>query len=161
MKNNIGDDKTGFAFTIQPHTLPSGINTSRVAFDPGCVFMSADDLVKSAAGTGDDGAKSALDEARDFLKSELGKGPQSARDIAKAARDAGISADTLKRARKALGVKARKAHDANGCWQIELPRRSCEQVEEAEEAEGAEEIVDGFDAPLADAGCLHAEEVAQ
>ena len=34
IKNNLGDDKTGFAYTIEGVTLPNGIGTSRVVFDP-------------------------------------------------------------------------------------------------------------------------------
>ena len=156
MKNNIGDDKTGFAFTIEPHTLPSGIHTSRVAFEPFRVFVTADELVKPAKADADD-ARSALDEACDFLKSELRVGPQSAREIAKAAGDAGISADTLKRARKALGVKARKSPGDKGQWMLALPGTIDQPVEGEEEAEGGQEIVDGFDAPLAADGHIYAE----
>ena len=46
IKNNLGDDKTGFAYTIESVTLANGISTSRVVFDPIRVHMSADELLQ-------------------------------------------------------------------------------------------------------------------
>ena len=120
IKNNLSPDKSGFAYTIESVALPSGINTSRIAFDPIRVHVSADEQLQQPSPRAEE-VKSALDEACDFLKIELKDGAQPARDIARAATDAGISADTLKRARKALSVRKRKVGVGKGAWRIELP----------------------------------------
>ena len=49
-----------------------------------------------------------IDEAEDFLRSELAAGPKLAKAVQAAARDLGISHITLKRAKKALGIEAGK-----------------------------------------------------
>jgi hypothetical protein len=46
LKNNVGDDRTGFAFKIESVTLPnSNIETSRIVFEPGTVSISAGELL--------------------------------------------------------------------------------------------------------------------
>ena len=106
LKNNIGDDRTGFAFHIEPVSLGGGIETSRVVFD-GTVDMPAAELLRGQKDTEEE--NSALSEAMDFLREYLGGGPQNATATQKAAKDAGISERTLRRAREKLGVKATKS----------------------------------------------------
>jgi AAA domain-containing protein/DnaB helicase-like protein len=139
IKNNIGDDKTGFAFTIEGVTLPAGIATSRVAFEPFRVFVTADELLQIKPNA--EAVRSAVEEACDFLRKELAGGPKRATDIQSAAKDAGITHDTLKRARKALGVKARKEGKAG--WRLELP-----SVKEAEKVEEADQFARGVNQAL-------------
>jgi hypothetical protein len=50
LKNNIGNDTQGFAFTVEPAYLPDGIATSRVVFEPNPVTVNADDLLSAARG---------------------------------------------------------------------------------------------------------------
>jgi predicted nucleic acid-binding Zn ribbon protein len=57
-----------------------------------------------------------INEAMDFLRRKLAKGPQPAKEIEPAAEAKGISTSTLKRARKELGVKAEKARAIKGAW---------------------------------------------
>ena len=148
IKNNIGDDKTGFAFTIEGRELPNGIKTSSIVFDPFRVFVSADDLLQHAKPDGED-VPSALREACEFLREELAEGPQTSKAIYSAARDAGISMDAVKRARKSLGIRRRK-DGQKGPWQMELPTRSANEVKEVEGGEEAYEDVDGAYQPLRD-----------
>lgn len=61
------------------------------------------------------------DEAIAFLRSELTQGPQPARKIQDAARDAGIGPGSLKRAKRALGVASKK-QSMGGGWAWELPK---------------------------------------
>ena len=135
IKNNLSPDKSGFAYTIEGVTLPNGISTSRVVFDPIRVHVSADELLQQVKPDADAG-RGALEEACDFLRIELKNGPQLAKEIAVAAREAGITPDALKRARKSLGVRARKEGVGKGAWRIELPTHSFEGVQGAEEVEG-------------------------
>ena len=120
IKNNLGDDKTGFAYTIEGVTLPNGIGTSRVVFDPICVHVSADELLQQVTPAAEE-RKSALNEACDFLRTELKSGSISADDLEEARKAKAIAPATLKRARKALGVQAKKVGVE---WQVQMPRPS-------------------------------------
>jgi hypothetical protein len=62
----------------------------------------------------------ALDQAADFLDGELTDGPLPKAEIERRAKEAGISASTLRRAKDHLGVKARKDGFGGG-WSWELP----------------------------------------
>jgi putative DNA primase/helicase len=50
VKNNLGEDKTGFAYTIQGATVAGGIPTSRVVFAPGLVDAQADAVLAAQGG---------------------------------------------------------------------------------------------------------------
>jgi hypothetical protein len=63
--------------------------------------------------------RSALGEAMEFLKDELGDGPVWNKRVRKEARKAEISEATLKRAKTALGVRSEKG--ADGSWSWSLP----------------------------------------
>ena len=116
LKNNIGDDQTGFAFSVEGVTLPSGIATSRVVFERDPVRVSADDLLQSQKQTPED--RGAEAEAVEFLADMLKDGPRPSKTVEKEGRAAGHSTRTLDRARRTLGVKAKKI---NGIWQMVLP----------------------------------------
>lgn len=62
--------------------------------------------------------KSALDDAIEFLRSELADGPRRTPDLEADARDAGIAPRTLRRARQQLGVRASKGAEG---WTVCLP----------------------------------------
>src|SRR5690606_3099183 len=67
MKNNIASDQTGLAFTVQSHhlTAESGlIETSRVAWEPDPVTVTADDAM---AAQGNQEERSATAEAKEWL----------------------------------------------------------------------------------------------
>lgn len=118
LKNNLGDDQTGFSYRVE--SWQSGdIVSSRVVFNSEPVAVSADDLLQRSGGQGEDG--SALAEACEFLRQELEDGPKPSKKVDASARDAGVSGASLKRARKDLGVKARK--DESGRWHLELPNQ--------------------------------------
>lgn len=63
---------------------------------------------------------SALDDAKDFLRTELAVGPRPVKEIKAAANTAGIAEKTLRRAKDELGVKAAKS-DFHGGWTWALP----------------------------------------
>jgi putative DNA primase/helicase len=118
LKNNIGDDKTGFAFSIQSVEIAGGIETSRAVFEPGSVTVSASELLRGQQQTDDD--RGALKEAIEFLREFLKDGAKTSKSVEKAAKDAGIAARTIERARVELKIKARKS-DVTGAWVIALP----------------------------------------
>jgi hypothetical protein len=78
----------------------------------------ADDLTMRGDSNDKDGGSSAIDEAVHFLQQELASGPMPVKDAQKAARDAGISGPTLKRAKAKLGVKSEKTFSGHWVWQL-------------------------------------------
>jgi AAA domain len=63
--------------------------------------------------------QSSIDEALEFLESQLTEGAMPGKDMFKQARQSGISQATLKRAKKELGVRSRrssKGNEGDGTW---------------------------------------------
>jgi putative DNA primase/helicase len=117
LKNNIGDDKTGFAYSIEGVGLANDIATSRVVFGE-TVEISADEALAASRPTPEE--DSALGEACEFLRDYLAGGPQTAKAATDAARKAAISERTLRRARERLNIRPRKLTGA-GPWAWALP----------------------------------------
>lgn len=86
---------------------------------------------------GDDEERSALDDAKDFLKSVLTVGACLYSDIQKEAKAAGISDRTLYRAKAALRVTSKKQKFENGRWTWEMPSTE-ESSKVANESEGCQ-----------------------
>lgn len=116
MKNNIGNDETGFAFDVEPAVIGEGISTSRVRFIPGTLNITADALLKSQVAA--TGRSSALEEAMAFLREWLNAGPVAATAIRAAADQAGHRWRTVEKAKKKLGVRSSKTPDG---WVWRLP----------------------------------------
>jgi putative DNA primase/helicase len=81
-------------------------------------------------GSLDGDARSEHDEAIEFLRSELADGPQPAKKVQDAARDAGVGPGSLKRAKRALGVASKK-QSMGGGWAWELPEGSASKGTDA------------------------------
>jgi len=113
LKNNLGVDRGGYAFEIEPVQLDGGISTSRVRWADSAVDVTADDLLaaetKPAGGT-------ALDEACQFLATTLEHGEVAHKQLEQAAARAGIAWRTVERASKALDVHKRKERGKGGRW---------------------------------------------
>jgi hypothetical protein len=119
LKNNIGDDRTGFAFTVESHSLLEGIATSRVVFDPTPVYADAADLLRCpASGPAPD---SALEAACEFLRELLADGARPTREVENAARARSISLRTLDNARREVGVCSTRME---GRWWLRLSAAS-------------------------------------
>jgi hypothetical protein len=88
----------------------------------GATQHSAEDLLAVPT---DREERSALDEARDFLRDRLAGGPQPAEEVKRAGKAAGIFERTLERARHALGVTSRRQGFGPGAtyvwWLPEAP----------------------------------------
>ena len=78
LKNNIGDDNTGFAYALETVRLTDEIETSRVRFD-GIVQMKASELLSRQAG--DSEQHNLTDDAVDFLEMFLSAGAQSSKEV--------------------------------------------------------------------------------
>ncbi|MFH0809360.1 MAG: AAA family ATPase, partial [Pseudomonadota bacterium] len=134
IKNNIGADQTGLAFTIEGHNLPGGIETSRVLWEGQPVTTTADEALAAAAEGGEE--RSAVTEAKEFLETLLTDGPVSAKQVERVAGEAGIAERTLKRAKKALGVVVAKA-GYQGAWEWEMPSKGAKDSKECQEKDVA------------------------
>lgn len=114
-KNNLAN-APGLAFRVVERVLPGGIKAPLIEFERGTVAVTADE----ALGDGTKGQdRSALDAAKEFLRTELAQGPVSAKALFERGKDMAISQATLRRAKEALGVQARKA-GYQGEWTWEM-----------------------------------------
>jgi len=129
IKNNIGNDETGLAFTIQGVTISGGIETSRIVWEAEPVTITADEVMRQQE---DPEERSALEEAKLFLANLLADGPVSSRQVRTDAIGAGFSWRTIQRAQSALGVDAYKRGMKEG-WFWFLPPKSAKKDEERQE----------------------------
>jgi hypothetical protein len=129
IKNNIGNDESGLAFTVQSVTLFGGIETSRVCWEDETVVITADEAM---APQEDPEERSTLDGAKQFLTNLLAEGPVSSKQIKADAEGAGFSWRTIQRAQKALDIDACKGGMKEG-WLWMLPPKSAKKDEDSQE----------------------------
>jgi putative DNA primase/helicase len=123
-KSNIGPDTGGFQYDIaQSEPLP-GIFASYIAWGKS-VDGTARELLAEPE-NGDQSDKSALDAACDFLRDVLGDGLAPVKAVQDDARNAGISAATLRRAQTKLNVQPKKGA---GGWYWRLPAQGAQGVQ--------------------------------
>jgi len=103
-KANLSVDPGGLAFSII-----DGV----VAFEPGRIEITTEEALCPET---DEGA-GALDAAKDFLKECLKDAPTPSAEVLKQAKENGVSARTLNRAKKALDVKSFREKDT---WLMKL-----------------------------------------
>jgi hypothetical protein len=127
-KNNLGDDRTGYAFRVEAAMLGSDIATSRIAWEAKTVTITADEAL--ALRDRDAGhAPAKRDAATQWLAGMLAYGPVAVAKLHEEADAAGYSWGTVRRAQDYLCVTAEKASFEGG-WAWRLP----------EEAEPGQEI---------------------
>jgi putative DNA primase/helicase len=71
----------------------------------------------------DDETRNALDEAKEFLLEALKDGPVKKDEITKEAKGLGITDITMRRAKQALNIKAKKLKSKHAPWTWELPEK--------------------------------------
>jgi hypothetical protein len=130
IKSNIGLDGGGIAYTLAPTQLVPGIETCKVIWGKKVVGSAWDILAEAEENeAGDD--QGALEWAQEFLRRELESGPVATTDLQECAAQAGLSWATVRRAKVALDVRARKV-GMEGGWTWELPARGLEGVRAGE-----------------------------
>jgi putative DNA primase/helicase len=129
IKNNLGEDQSGYAFRVEGIQLAGGIQTSRVAWEGGSVTVTANEVLAPAQVAED---RSAVEEAADFLVELLGDGPVSSRQVEADAKGAGHSWAAIRRARQVLGVEVVKS-GMRGGWEWRLPTKALKTAEGAQE----------------------------
>ena len=120
-KCNLGPDGGGFCYSLEQVKVPNapGVIASRVLWgDP--VEGEARALLAAAEVENDAEARSMTDEATDWLRQYLEGGAVPADDATREARKLGLSDKAIRKARKRLGVKSRKAGMRSG-WEWVLP----------------------------------------
>jgi putative DNA primase/helicase len=115
-KNNLGDDRTGYAFYVEGTSLPGGIETSRIIWAPEAVTMTADEALSQGTAAR---PRPKLDAAMDWLGELLARGPLAHAEIQAAAQTAGHAWATVRRAAKEIGVDTTKDGYAGGwVWSL-------------------------------------------
>jgi hypothetical protein len=122
-KSNLAREAQPEGYRIVGVTLredgDNAIPTSRVEWT-GTSDLTAERICARA----DESEPSAVDEAEGFLRAELASGPVESKAVKRAAREAGLSWGSVRRAKDRLGVKAwRESHgnDGAGAWLWRLP----------------------------------------
>jgi putative DNA primase/helicase len=115
VKNNLGPDTGGLAYTITSGAVPVMAWGEAVRAD-------ASDVL-----SGDGADPGERVEAATFLEDFLHDGPRGAQDVLRAARAAGIAERTLKRAKHGLGVHSTKGQSG---WSWSLPVQGCQEGQE-------------------------------
>jgi hypothetical protein len=125
LKNNLGKDETGLAFTIEPCALPSGIETSRIVWEDSPVTVAAEEAFAPDL---DREGRSELEDARDFLLGLLADGHVPSKQIKADSDGAGYAWSTIRRAQQALGVEAFREGGLGktGTWYWRLPAKALE-----------------------------------
>ena len=108
-KSNIGPDDGGFEYGIDQAELDAfpGVTASRIVWGKP-VDGTARELLGEAETEASDDELTALDDACEFLRSELDQGPKPAKYLLGEGRQAGHSERTIKRAKAKLGIESRK-----------------------------------------------------
>jgi len=124
-KNNIGSENGGFSYTIDVVKLNDSEVTKVVWGNP--LEGHAKEILSQYEAIEEDGHKekrSSLEDAKDFLKGKLTFQDVLAKDILDEAKANMISDATLNRARKALGIKARKGGMNEGWWWCKIESKN-------------------------------------
>lgn len=118
LKNNLGTDTNGFAYSVEGITLPeSDIETSHVMWESQIITQTADEIFGQPDQTHDE--RRSLNDAKDFLRSLLDQGPVLKNDVQRDADGAGHSMATIRRAQQELGIEAFK-DGFKGPWKWRL-----------------------------------------
>lgn len=123
LKNNLYNNPTGLAFTIQPYHLENGIETSHIVWSDETILKTANDIMAPQED------RSALDEAEEFLCDLLANGSKPVKEIQRDADNAGHAWATVKRAKNKLGIIPRKCGMDKG-WEWALPEKELNDTED-------------------------------
>lgn len=113
-KSNIGADNGGFEYSLEQTITEGGIETSRVLWG-NAIEGSARELLVDAEDASDGGS---MAECMQFLSSILSDGEMSASEIKKDCVGAGYSVSTMNRAKKHLGIEAKKIGIGKGSYWV-------------------------------------------
>lgn len=121
VKSNIGRDDGGFEYKLEQMESSVGLLASVAIWGEALEGSAHSLLAESVYGKDDEYAKSALENAKDFLSTILADGDVASLQIQEDAKNAGHSMATVKRAKEALNVIAIKSKLDNH-WYWKLPK---------------------------------------
>jgi hypothetical protein len=121
MAGHDPDDRNSRALAHIKSNLGPLADTIGYSIDDGQFLWTGDTELTAGQMLAAESDASSLGEAKTFLRELLAEGAVPQRDAQDAATASDISIGTLKRAKKALGVKARREGGTKGCWVWELP----------------------------------------
>jgi archaellum biogenesis ATPase FlaH len=128
LKNNLGQDKTGLAYSIEsaildiPDEAGEPIPTSRVSWESQLVETSVEEAFGAALSHEE---RSEVDDAKEFLRDALAQGRVKSAEVQSAATRAGHKTTTIGRAKRALGILSIPEGFAKGrVWYWELKAAS-------------------------------------
>jgi AAA domain len=128
-KNNVGDDRTGHAYRIEPASLPGGITTCRIVWEPEPITVTADEALAPRERATRAGPPT-RDAAARWLAEMLANGPSPVTELRAEAEAAGFSWATVRRAHDALGVTTEKtAFDGGWAWRLPDGAAPGEEIE--------------------------------
>ena len=115
VKNNLGNDKTGFEYQILEKLLHYDATTIKTSYIDwvGISTLTAAELLSPPRSS----KPSVVDDAKSFLEDELAIGPKSVNEVRASAKAAGISWAAIQRAKKELVISSTKLADQ---WQWTL-----------------------------------------
>ena len=130
-KSNVSKIRTSLSYRIVSATITEGgeeIETSKIEW-LGKSHYSAEDLGREPQ---QQESPSAQSDAVDFLREFLANGEASAKDVYRAAKDAGISDRTLERAKSIIGVDSKRPGVKGGrvAWCLPDPDTRSVSIEE-------------------------------
>jgi len=120
-KANLASLGTGLALRLEQTIVTDGIMASRVAWTGEEIARSADDVLRAIDAGGDD--RAAREDAVELLRAELCDGERPVTELQGAARAAGISWSTVRRAQTELKIRPRRGDGIadEGRWYWGLP----------------------------------------
>ncbi len=109
VKNNLGDDRTGFQYQIREKLIDYGEQTIKAPYVEwlASTQRSALELLDPPK----QGRTSAVNDAKTFLENELSGGTKTVTDLKASAKSAGISWASVQRAKKELVIASTKVAD--------------------------------------------------
>jgi putative DNA primase/helicase len=131
-KNNLGDDRTGYAYTIKPVSLPGSITTSRIVWGPDPVTTTADEAMAGSSPSHTEAPRRSVAEG--WLQEILADCSVPSAQVRAEAEAAGLAWATVRRAADALGVVVLRVGGIAGAgeWRWSLPRDDIPPDTEAE-----------------------------
>jgi len=127
-KNNLATDKKALSYTTGAKLVGKDEEDQTEIWAPYLIWgaehveITATEALQAETGARTKRASEELDEATDFLRTELCMGAKPSTEVDEAAKSAGIAVATLRRAKKKLRVKSVKEKGALvGGWAIRLP----------------------------------------
>ena len=116
VKNNLSGAAEGMGYRLVQRPITGGIIASHVHWDTEPVDISASEALRASHA----GAATKLEEAKTFLREQLSGGPASPDAIITKGATVGLSEKTLRRAKRSVGIVAKKDGFSAG-WTWELP----------------------------------------